>query len=119
MGFISLVMIWMLWPLFLIMAVLALVLPILGVALNVATVIILILNILFFLLLILLRKGWKQAGKLDKMYIESYGGFRRFALRAIRIMFTLGLLWEVLIIVLCIVLLVFQPMGALTDRPAF
>lgn len=116
MGFISLMFMWMLWPIFLFIIALGLILPILGVALNIAAVVLLVLNILFFLLLLLLRRGWKQAGRMDPMYIDSFTGFRRFYLKAIKILFTFGLVWEVLMILACAAFLIFQPMGHLQEN---
>ena len=115
MGFISLILIWMLWPIFLIILAMSVILPILGVALNVAAVILFILNLLFFLLLLLLRRNWKQAGRMDRMYIDSFTGFRRFSLQSVKLLFTFGLVWEVLVMLGCVAFLVFQPLDALTE----
>lgn len=108
--------IFILWPMFIFMIGLSIVLPILGVALNVAAIIMLALNILFFLLLVLLRKNWKRAGKMEKLYIDSFSGLRRFSLQAVKLMFTFGMVWEILVILGCIAFLIFQPVTSLMER---
>ena len=90
--------------LFLGSAVLAIVLPFLGIALN----------ILFVLILLLaFWRKWKQAGKLERPYIDSFTGVRRFALEAIKLLIPLGILWEVLVLLACAAFLIFQPLDAI------
>ena len=99
--------------LFLGSAVLAIVLPFLGIALNMVAGAMLTVNLLVLLLLLAFRKKWKQAGRLERPYIDSFPGARRFALRAIQLLLPLGILWESLVALACAAFLIFQPLDAL------
>ena len=99
--------------LFLGSAVLAIVLPFLGIALNIVAGVLLTVSLFVLILLLALWRKWKQAGKLERPYIDSFTGARRFALEAIKLLIPLGILWEVLVLLACAAFLIFQPLDAL------
>ena len=52
---------------------------------------------------------------MERPYIDSFTGFRRFSLQSVKLLFTFGLVWEVLVMLGCVAFLVFQPLDALTE----
>lgn len=113
MGFLSLLLMLLFWPVLLIAAALAVILPFLGWALNVTAAALLVLNLALFLLLLAIRRRWKASGQMDRPYIDSFTGCKRFALRAARILLTFGVIWEALAALLFAALLIWRPWNSI------
>lgn len=109
MGFISLLFLMLLWPVWLLIVAAAIVLPILGVALNVVAGFLLVVNLLFLAVLMFARAKWKQTGRMERSYIDSFEGWKRYGLLSIRVLLTGVVVWEALVVVLCGAYLVIQP----------
>lgn len=108
MGFISLFLI-LFWPVLLLAAALAVILPFLGWALNLTAAVLCALNLALFLLLFYIRRRWKASGQMDRLYIDSFTGYKHFALRAAKILLTFGVIWEAFAALLFAALLIWRP----------
>ena len=112
MAFVSLFFIFLLWPVWIVMLGLAFILPLLGVALTTVAAVLLAANAGFLALLLFIRSKWKAAGRMDKDFIGSYEGWKRYALLAVKILLTAGAVWEIVVTAVCAALLIFQPWNA-------
>ena len=90
MAFVSLFFIFLLWPVWIIMIALAFILPWLGIALTTVAAVLLACNAGFLAILLLARFKWKAAGRMDNA----------------------GVVWELLVSLVCAALLIFQPWNA-------
>ena len=113
MAFVSLFFILLLWPVWFVMVALALILPWLHIALNTVAVILLVSNAAFLVLLLFIRFKWKATGRMERMYIDRYQGWKRFALQPVKILLTGGVIWEAVVTLGCAALLMFQPWNAI------
>lgn len=113
MAFISLFFILLLWPVWLLMIALAFILPWLGFALSAVAWFLFACNMAFLVLLIFIRTKWKSTGRMDRNFIDSYEGWRRFGLQAVKALLTGGVIWETIVTAGCALLLIFQPWNAL------
>ena len=112
MGFLSLILLLLFWPVLLLAAALAVILPFLGWALSVTAGFLLALNLALLLLLLCVRRRWRAAGRMDRAMMDAAAGWRRFALRAARLLLTLGVAWEALAVLLFAALLLWHPWSA-------
>ncbi len=112
MAFVSLFFIFLLWPVWIVMIALAFILPWLGMALTTVAAILLACNAGFLALLLFARFKWKATGRMDKAYIDGYAGWKRYALLAVKVLLTAGVIWEILVVLVCAGLLIFQPWNA-------
>ena len=112
MAFVSLFFIFLLWPVWIVMIALAFILPWLGMALTTVAAILLACNAGFLALLLFARFKWKAAGRMDKGFIDGCAGWKRYALLAVKVLLTAGVIWEVLVVLVCAGLLIFQPWNA-------
>lgn len=101
------------WPLLLLLGALAAVLVWLDTALNVVVTIMLAANAAFLTLLLFLRTKWKAMGRMEKDYIDSYEGWRRYALLGAKVLLTGGVVWEIIMVIACALLLLFHPWTAI------
>ena len=101
MAFVSLFFIFLLWPVWIVMIALAFILPWLGVALTTVAAV-----------LLFARHKWKAMGKLDKAYIDGFQGWKRYVLLAVKLLLTAGVIWELLVVLVCAGLLIVQPWNA-------
>lgn len=113
MAFVSLFFIFLLWPVWIVMIALAFILPWLGMALTTVAAILLACNAGFLALLLFIRHKWKATGRMDKGFIDGYGGWKRYALLAAKVLLTAGVIWEILVVLVCAGLLIFQPWNAI------
>ena len=51
----------------------------------------------FLAVLLFARHKWKAMGKLDKAYIDGFQGWKRYALLAVKLLLTAGVIWELLV----------------------
>ena len=112
MAFVSLFFIFLLWPVWIVMIALAFILPWLGVALTTVAAVLLAANAGFLSVLLFARHKWKAMGKLDKAYIDGFQGWKRYALLAAKILLNAGVIWELLVVLVCAGLLIVQPWNA-------
>lgn len=112
MAFVSLFFIFFLWPIWLAIVALAFVLVWLDMALTTVAAILLACNAVFLILLLFIRSKWKAAGRMDKGFIDSYEGWRRYALLSVKILLTAGVVWETIVVAACAALLIFRPWSA-------
>ena len=105
----------LLWPVWIVMAAMAFILPWLGIALTTVAAVLLASNAGFLALLLFVRSKWKATGRMDKGVIDSYEGWKRYALLSVKILLTAGGIWEILVVLACAALLVFQPWNAFLD----
>lgn len=113
MAFVSLFFIFLLWPVWIVMIALAFILPWLGMALTTVAAILLACNAGFLALLLFIRYKWKATGRMDKTFIDGYTGWKRYALLAVKVLLTAGVIWEILVVLVCAGLLIFQPWNAI------
>ena len=114
MAFLSvLFLLFLLWPVWIIMSALAFILPWLGIALTTVAAVLLACNAGFLVLLLFIRSKWKAAGRMDKNFINGYEGWKRYALLSMKILLTAGVIWEILVVLVCATLLIFQPWNAI------
>ena len=113
MAFVSLFFIFLLWPVWIVMIALAFILPWLGMALTTVAAILLACNAGFLALLLFIRHKWKATGRMDKTYIDGYAGWKRYALLAVKVLLTAGVIWEILVVLVCTGLLILQPWNAI------
>lgn len=66
-------------------------------------------NVLLLIALLAVRVRWKRAGKLARPYINSVRGVRRLWLVAVKLVLSLGPLWQIGVIAFLALLLVLQP----------
>lgn len=99
--------------LFLGSAILSILLPFLTAALNIAAIGLLVWNAAVLLFLLVFRFLWKRAGRLDKTYIHSFPGWRRWALQGIKVLLAVGMIWAILMISVCVALLLGRPLDRL------
>ena len=116
MAFVSLFFIFLLWPVWIVMIALAFILPWLGMALATVAAILLAGNAGFLALLLFIRFKWKAAGRMEKNFIDGYEGWKRYGLLAVKILLTAGVIWEILVVLVCAALLIFQPWNAILPR---
>lgn len=109
MGFISLVFIMFLWPVWLFIIAMGFVMIWLEVALNVIVTVLLAANAIFLALLLFLRVKWKATGRMEKAFIDTYQGWRHYGLLGAKVLLTGGVIWEVLVVLVCAGLLIFRP----------
>lgn len=112
MAFLSILFLLLLWPVWIIMAAMAFILPWLGIALTTVAAVLLACNAGFLALLLFIRSKWKAAGRMDRAFINSYEGWKRYALLAAKILLTAGVVWEIIVVLACAALLIFQPWNA-------
>lgn len=67
-------------------------------------------NVLILAVLLALRSRWKKAGKLAWSYIDSVRGWKHLELILVKLLLTLGPVWEGLVVLCCILYLIFQPL---------
>ncbi len=114
MAFLSvLFLLFLLWPIWLVMSAMAFILPWLGIALTTVAAVLLACNAGFLALLLFIRSKWKTTGRMDKDFINGYEGWKRFALLSAKILLTAGVIWEILVVLVCAALLIFQPWNAI------
>ena len=113
MAFVSLFFIFLLWPVWIVMIALAFILPWLGMALTTVAAILLACNAGFLALLLYIRHKWKATGRMDKGFIDGCAGWKRYALLAVKVLLTAGVIWEILVLLVCAGLLIFQPWNAI------
>lgn len=113
MAFVSLFFIFLLWPVWIVMIALAFILPWLGMALTTVAAILLACNAGFLALLLFIRHKWKATGRMDKTYIDGFQGWKRYALLAVKVLLTAGVIWEILVVLVCAGLLILQPWNAI------
>ncbi|MEY8401734.1 hypothetical protein AALA54_00130 [Oscillospiraceae bacterium 44-34] len=77
---------------------------------NIIVGVLLALNLLVLAVLLALRSGWKRAGKLAWPYIDSFRGWKHLGLVLVKLLLTLGVVWEGLVVLCCVLYLVFQPL---------
>jgi len=68
-------------------------------------------NALVTAALLAARFRWKRAGKLERDYIHSVQGWRRLWRWLVKLVLTVGLFWEIMLVIFFIVLLVTQIVG--------
>ena len=98
---------------FLFTAILSILLPFLSTAFTMVMTGILVWNAALLLFLLLLRFWWKRAGRLERAYIQSFSGWKRWGLQGVKLLLTAGVVWEVLLILVCIALLLSHPLDRL------
>lgn len=80
-------------------------------------------NLLVLAALLAVRRRMKRAGRLARSYIDSFRGWKRLGLMAVKLVLSLGPLWEAGVIALCALLLVIQPVHepapVMPRRPEF
>lgn len=113
MAFVSLFFIFLLWPVWIVMIALAFILPWLGMALTTVAAILPACNAGFLALLLFIRHKWKATGRMDKTYIDGFQGWKRYALLAVKVLLTAGVIWEILVVLVCAGLLILQPWNAI------
>ena len=109
---ISMLFLLLLWPVWIVMVALAFILPWLGFALTTVAAVLLACNAGFLALLLFIRHKWKATGRMDKAYIDGFDGWKRYALLAVKLLLTAGVIWEILVVLVCGGLLIFQPWNA-------
>ena len=114
---ISMFFLLLLWPVWIVMVALAFILPWLGIALPTVAAVLLVCNAVFLALLLFIRAKWKATGRMDKEFINGYEGWKRYALLAVKILLTGGVIWEAIVVVVCAGLLIFQPWNAILSGP--
>lgn len=102
----------LLWPVWIVMAAMAFILPWLGIALTTVAAVLLASNAAFLALLLFIRSKWKATGRMDRDFIGSYEGWKRYALLVVKILLTAGVIWEIVVVLACAALLIFQPWNA-------
>ncbi len=112
MAFVSLFFIFLLWPVWIVMIALAFILPWLGVALTTVAAVLLAANAGFLAILLFARYKWKATGRMDKGYIGGFQGWKRYVLLAVKLLLTAGVIWELLVVLVCAGLLIVQPWNA-------
>ena len=112
MAFVSLFFIFLLLPVWIVMIALAFLLPWLGMALNAVAAVLLAANAGFLAILLFARYKWKATGRMDKGYIGGFQGWKRYALLAVKLLLNAGVIWELLVVLVCGGLLIFQPWNA-------
>ena len=112
MAFVSLFFIVLLWPVWIVMIALAFILPWLGMALTTVAAVLLASNAGFLALLLFIRFKWKAAGRMDRAFINGYEGWKRYALLSVKLLLNAGVIWELLVVLACTALLIFQPWNA-------
>ena len=100
-------------PIWLFMAAMAFVLSWLGIALTVVAVVLVVCNAAFLALLVFARAKWKATGRMDAAFIDGYIGWKRYALLAVKMLLTGGVIWETIVVLLCAGLLIFRPWNAI------
>lgn len=113
MAFVSLFFIFLLWPVWIVMIAMAFILPWLGIALTTVAAVLLACNAAFLILLLFIRAKWKATGRMDKDFINSYEGWRRYGLLSVKVLLTGGVIWELIVVLVCAALLAFQPWNAI------
>ncbi|MCI9368197.1 MAG: hypothetical protein HFF19_07985 [Oscillospiraceae bacterium] len=113
MAFVSLFFIFLLWPVWIVMIALAFLLPWLGMALTTVAAILLACNAGFLALLLFIRAKWKATGRMDKGYISGFDGWKRYGLLSVKVLLTAGVIWEAVVVLVCALLLIFQPWNAI------
>jgi len=98
---------------FLATAIASILLPFLSTALNIAATGLLVWNAVVLLFLLVLRFLWKRAGRLERRYIQSFSGWKRWALQGMKVLLAAGVIWEILVVAVCIALLVTHPLDHL------
>ena len=112
MVFVSLFFILLLWPVWIVMVAMAFILPWLGMALTTVAAILLACNAGFLALLLFIRFKWKATGRMDKEFINGYEGWKRYGLLSVKVLLNAGVIWEIIVVIVCAALLVFQPWNA-------
>ena len=94
---------------FLATAIASILLPFLSTALNIAATGLLVWNAVVLLFLLVLRFLWKRAGRLERRYIQSFSGWKRWALQGMNVLLAAGVIWEISVILACAGFLILQP----------
>ncbi len=89
----------------------AFVLSWLGLALNVVAAVLAVLNGALLIACLLGRHFWKKSGRMEKTYIDSFTGWRRGGLLFGKYALAGLAIWEALVVALCILYLIIQPLG--------
>ena len=92
-----------------ILSVVPLLLAWLGVAVTVAAWVLLVVNGIFLAFLLLVRRWVVGRGYFDEAYWETLGDWRGQALRVGRVVLTVGIVWESLVVAVCTVVLIMRP----------
>ena len=79
---------------------------------SVLAAVLLAANAGFLAVLLFARHKWKAMGKLDKAYIDGFQGWKRYVLLAVKLLLTAGVIWELLVVLVCAGLLIVQPWNA-------
>lgn len=98
---------------FLATAVACILLPFLSAALDVVAGGFLAWNLMVLVLMLLARFLWKRAGRMERAYIQSFSGWKRWCLQGTKVLLTVGLVWEAAVIAGCIWLLTDHPLDRL------
>lgn len=77
---------------------------------NVGVGVLLVVNLLLLILFIGTWTHWKRSGRMEKEYCGSFTGWQRLWRDSMRYLLPLGAVWEVLMILLCLLYLVVQPL---------
>ena len=106
MGGIAVILLFFLCGPFLLLAAL---LHMLQVALPVIMGIVTVCNILLLLVLLAVRHVWKRSGTMDRSFIDQKTGLLRWLLLILRYGLIAFIVWEIIVIALCAVYLIFRP----------
>ena len=79
-------------------------------AVNVVVGVILVFNVAVFLVLLLIGSRWRKAGRTKREYLNQYTGWQRLWRFWFKYLLILGPIWEGIIILLCVLYLVIQPL---------
>ncbi len=60
--------------------------------------------------LLVVRAQWKKNGRMERNYIRSYQGWGYLWRLCVKLLLILGPIWQVLILILCVLYLVTQPL---------
>lgn len=77
---------------------------------NVAVGIVLAFNAAVFLVLLLIGVRWRKAGRMKREYLNQFKGWQRLWRFWFKYLLILGPIWEGIIILLCVLYLVIQPL---------
>ena len=78
--------------------------------LNLVMVGFLLVNAGILAALLIARVQWKKNGRMERNYIRSYRGWGYLWRFCVKLLLILGPIWQVLILILCVLYLVTQPL---------
>lgn len=70
----------------------------------------LVINALILAALLVERAQWKKTGRMEQAYLQSYRGWGYLWRLCVKLLLILGPIWQVLILILCVLYLVTQPL---------